>query len=184
MDVVGGARVTVGVVYRVPGHGAVLGCDSRVLAGDGEIITDADEKWLVAGSAIALVAGQSGGLWADLKEATPAGWPALRKAVTDIDAELSHARDYEVLVYDRRADVIWHTDHQGDAIRRGLFASIGCGGGLALGALEASPAPRTLEHAEKIVRRAVKIACRRHSACGGRIRTIIVRGRRGELELR
>lgn len=177
--------MTIGIVYRVPGLGAVLGCDSRITdVNTGLIESDHDEKWLSGSTFVACFAGAIGGLWSDLREQPPRGWPELRRSITDLDATESHDRDYEVLVYDRKSDVIWHTSHQGDALRKGLYGAIGCGGQLALGALDASPAPKTLEAAERLVRRALKIACRRHSACGGRLRLLVVRGRRGAITVR
>jgi 20S proteasome alpha/beta subunit len=176
--------VTVGVVYRVPGQGAVLACDSRITGDNAQILSDQDEKWLVAGSSVACCAGSLGGLWNDLRAQPPRSWPELRRAITDIDAVLSHDRDYEVLAYDRRADSLWHADHSGEALRKGLFATIGCGGTLALGVLEASAAPRTLEAAEKLVRRAVRVACKYNSACGGRTRVLLVQGKRTAISIR
>ena len=119
-----------------------------------------------------------------MREAPPRTWPELRRAITDIDAVLSHDRDYEVLAYDRRGDSLWHADHSGEALRKGLFGTIGCGGALALGVLEASAAPKTLESAERLVRRAVKVACKYNSACGGRVRVLVVRGKRGAISVR
>lgn len=172
--------MTVGVAYRVPGLGAVVGCDSRTLVGDDEILTDQDEKWLIAGSAVACCAGELGGLWFDLRAAPPRNWPELRRACITFGG----TRHADVLVYDRRTDAIWHTDDSGEAVRRGHYAAIGAGGLTALGALDASPAPKTLEAAERLVRRAIKIAYRRHSSCGGRVRILVVHGKRGVISVR
>jgi ATP-dependent protease HslVU (ClpYQ) peptidase subunit len=168
--------VTICIAYRVPGLGAVLGCDSRITdTGTGAICSDTDEKWLASGSVLACYAGAIGGLWLDMRETPPRSWQEFRKAFTDIDATQSHDRDYEALVYDRRGDAIYHTDHQGGASRRGLYWAVGCGGPYALGVLDASAAPRTLEAAERLVRRALRIACKRHSSCGGRLRVLVAR---------
>lgn len=172
--------MTIGVVYRVPGLGAVVGCDGRVTTDDGAILSDCDDKLLAHGSLVSIFAGTYGGLLVDLRVSPPRSWAELRKATIDIDAELSHARSYELLAYDRRTDALWYTDHQGDASRRGLYAAIGCGGAVALGALDALPQARSLELAERAVRRALKIACWRQSACGGRLRVLTV-PRRGKL---
>lgn len=171
--------MTVGIVYRVPGQGAVLGCDSRTCSGDGEIFSDQDEKWAQFGSVVACCAGEVGGLWLDVVASPPAGWAGFRKAFTDPSAD-EQERSFELLAYDRRGDVLWHTDHRGEALKRGLFAAIGCGGPLAQGALDASAPPKTLDAAERLVRRALKIACRRHSSCGGRLRTVVI-PRRGAI---
>jgi len=173
--------MTVGIVYRVPGLGAVLGCDSRVTDEHGEIMTDSDEKWLVAGSAVACCAGALGGLGVDLRATPPRNWPELRKALTMTDA-VDRGLDYEALVYDRRGDALFWSDHQGDALRRGLYATLGSGGATALGALDASAPPKTLEAAERLVRRALRITCKRHSACGGRLRVLVV-PRRGTIRV-
>lgn len=173
MDTPSGAPVTVGIVYRVPGHGAVLGCDSRTCMSDGSIITDHDEKWSIFGTVIACVAGEVGGLWMDLIDTPPTTWPAFRKAFTDPLAD-AQERTFELLAYDRRADVLWHTDHRGEALKRGMYATIGCGGPYAQGVLDASGPPKTLDAAGRLVRRALAITCRRHSACGGRLRTVTI----------
>lgn len=177
--------MTVGVVYRVPGLGAVLGCDSRITDTDSGLIhSDHVEKWLIGGSVVACYAGSVGGLWGEIREAPPRTWVDLRKALVDLDATESHDRDYDALAYDRRTDTLWHTDHQGEALRKGLFGTIGCGGSVALGVLEASAAPRSIEGAERLVRRAVKAACKYNSACGGRVRILVVRGKRGAITVR
>lgn len=176
--------MTVGIVYRVPGQGAVLACDSRVTSDSGAIYTDTDEKWLVGGGYVASCAGGLGGLWYDLREAPPRTWRELRTATVNPEAETKMGLAYELLVYDRKADQLWTADHQGDATRKGLFAAIGCGGTLALGVLEASAQPRTLEAAERLVRRAVKVACKHNSFCGGRVRVLVVKGKRSVITVR
>lgn len=171
--------MTIGIAYRVPGVGAVLAADGRVTTNDGTITSDHDDKTLLSGQVAAVFAGTYGGLVFDLRATPPRNWLELRKAVFDIDAELSHAREYEVLAYDKRADALWYTDHGGDSTRYGLYGAVGCGAPIALGVLDASAQPKTLEAAARLVRRAVKITCRRQSACGGRILVLIVprRGR-------
>lgn len=173
--------MTVGIIYRVPGHGAVIGCDSRLTDESGAISSDHWEKWGIFGSVIACYAGTIGGLWQDLRDKPTKNWPEFRKAITDLDATQAHDRDYEVLVYDRRKDIIWHTGHQGDAVRHGGYAAIGAGGGIALGALDVSSPAKSLDSAERLVRRAVKISCRRHSSCGGRIKTVVVPRKDGKI---
>ena len=176
--------MTVGILYKVSGLGAVLGCDSRVTGGTGQILSDQDEKWLVGGNIVSCCAGSLGGLWHDLRAQPPKTFAEFRLKTTDIDAVSAHDRDYELLVYDRKHDVIWHTDHSGEALKRGVFAAIGCGNAYAIGALSTSEQPKTLEQAEKLVRRALKVACSHHSACGGRLRTIVIEGKRGPVTVR
>lgn len=175
--------MTVGVVIRVPGLGAVLACDSRVSGDSGSIMTDTDQKWGEFGSVVAVCAGALGGLWIDLKDSPPRNWKEFRERITDLDAN-DHDRSYEIMVYDRAKDRVIHTDHQGDALMPGNYGVIGCGGPLALGVLDAVKPPSTLEAAAKLAHRAVKIACRRNAFCGGRVRTILVRGRKGRPEVR
>lgn len=180
-----GGVVTVGVAYRVPGLGAVVACDSRITDTEsGMIYSDHVDKWLIGGSVVACYSGTAGGLWGELREASPRTWADLRKALIDIDATESHDRDYDALAYDRRTDTLWHTDHQGDAVRKGVCGTIGIGGTIALGVLEASPTPKTLEAAERLVRRAIKVACKHNSSCGGRTRVLVVRGKRGAILVR
>lgn len=175
--------MTVGVVIRVPGQGAVLACDGRVTADSGSIFSDTDQKWGEFGSVVATCAGSLGGLWVDLKDSPPRNWKEFRERITDLDAS-DHDRAYEILVYDRVKDRIIHTDHQGDMLSPGSHGVIGCGGPLALGVLDAAKPPATLEGAAKLASRAVKIACKRNAFCGGRVRVVIVRGRKGAIEVR
>lgn len=145
-------------------------------------MSDTDQKWGEFGSVVAVCAGTLGGLWVDLKDAPPRNWTEFRARITDLDAT-KHDREYEIMVYDRARDRIVHTDHQGDALWPGLYGAVGCGGPVALGVLDASKAPATLESAAKLATKAVRIACRRNIYCGGRIRTLIVRGRRAAVQV-
>jgi hypothetical protein len=160
-----------------------LASDGRYTYESGIICSDTVRKWGEFGSVVCLWAGQVGGLWVDLEENPPRNWSSFREAIKDLNAS-EHGRDYEVLVYDRSKDRIVHTDHQGDVVLPGQYATVGCGAPYAVGALAAVKTPATLEAAAKLAIRAVKIACRNHSACGGRIRTVIVRGRKGAIEVR
>lgn len=171
--------MTVGLVVRVPGAGAVLACDSRITTSDGAIVTDTDTKWAALGPLTLCSAGNWGGAWLDLIARGPTTIGALRAAMRE--APHLDADEYEALCYSRQDDSLWHLDQSGDATRLGGYAAIGCGGALALGALDATAAPRTLEAAERLARRAVGIACRRHSACGGRVRVVTIPGKRGPL---
>lgn len=177
--------MTVALVIRVPGQGAVLACDSRVSCdGTGSIYSDTERKWGQFGTVIACYAGTPGALWGELVADPPKRWVDFHKRTTDLDAE-SHKRDYEILAYDRARDRLWHTDHQGWAVAvSGLHAAIGCGGPLALGVMDGAKAPTSLEQAAQLAARAIKLTCRRNVFCGGRVRVVVVRGRRAPLETR
>jgi hypothetical protein len=178
-----GALVTVGVMLRVPGHGAVLACDSRTACmSTGMIYSDTDQKWGDFGGLVAVCAGALGGLWLDLRSDPPRNVRELRKKITNIEAA-DNERNYEVLAFDRASDSIHHLDESGDATAFDRHATIGCGGPIALGVLDAARAPQTLDAAAKLARRAVAIACRRNVFCGGRIRTVVV-PRRGNVSIR
>jgi 20S proteasome alpha/beta subunit len=166
--------VTVGVAIRVPGHGVVLACDSRISDDTtGKIYSDSDHKWGVFGSVVGIYAGAMGGFWNQMRTNPPKTWDELHARVTDLDAK-EHDRDYEVMVYDRVQDRLIHTDHQGDAIPVGNHGTIGCGGPIALGVLDATKPPPTLEQAEKLATKAIRIAIKRNAYCGGRVRLMTV----------
>jgi 20S proteasome alpha/beta subunit len=176
--------VTVGIVYRLPGHGAVLACDGRVTNDNGGILTDQDEKWIICGSIVAVCAGNLGGLWIDLKDNVPKNWKEFRARITDKDAQHKGV-DYEIMAYDRVADRIVHTDHHGDALLQKTFATVGCGGPVAAGALDASPAPRSLEAAARACESAARHAIKRNAFCGGRVRVLTVpSNRRAQVSVR
>lgn len=169
--------MTVGVAYRVPGHGAVLCCDGRICDPDtGAVHTERAEKWMVGGSVVAMYAGEIGWAWLGLRDNPPKTWRELCERLEELrDREL----DYSILAYDRTKDRLVHTDSADGAALPGLYGAVGCGGSVALGALDASPAPTSLTAAAKLVARAVRIACRRNAMCGGRVRTLVIPGRRG-----
>lgn len=176
--------MTVGIAIRVPGQGAVLACDSRIIELESlNIYTDSEQKFGVFGSCVALYAGSLGGLWVDLREDPPRNWSELRKKITDLEAA-DHDRSYDVLVYDRTKDRLLCSSHQGDGFQIGLYSGIGCGAAVALGVLDATRALGSLEAAAKAAHRAVKAACKRNAACGGKIRTLIVHGRKGPIDVR
>lgn len=175
--------MTVGVGIRVPGQGAVLACDSRITdPASGEIFTDAEHKWGVFGSAPAVYAGVVGDLWDELRRSPPRNISELRERIRDLQAQ-EHGRDYGILCYDRAKDRLLGLSHQGEATQMGVHYTIGCGGALALGVLDAAKAPTSLEAAAKLATRAVKITCRRNAFCGGRIRVLIA-PRRGRIVVR
>lgn len=170
--------MTVGVVLRVPGEGAVIATDGRFADPEtGAIYSDTDQKWGEFGSVVACYAGEGGPWWLNLRAVPPLTWRAFEKRISRAKAE------FEILVYDRKRDRIWHTDHKGDALQVGNHATIGCGGPIALGLLDGARAPQSLDAAAKLARRAVAIACRRNVFCGGRIRTVVV-PRRGNVSIR
>ena len=176
--------MTVCAVIRVPGQGAVLVSDGRYSGPEsGEIFSDTFKKWCVFGSVAAVFAGHVGGLMLDLEEKPPRNWAELRERIKDLEAS-DQDREYDVLLYDRTKDRIIHSGNAGDAALPGNHGVIGCGGSIALGVLDAAKAPTTLEAAAKLAFKAVKIACKRNVFCGGRIRTVIVRGRKGSAEVR
>lgn len=164
--------MTVGVAYRVPGLGAVLISDGRVTH-DSEIVTDSERKYVICGATACLVSGTVGQVWRQLQDRPPKSFAAFR-------AELAGSSDdTDWLAYDRRSDQLWSGD-----VRLGhAFATLGSGGSLALGALEALPVARTLEDAEKRASEAVRVACKRNVTCGGRLRVLVV-PRRGAIVVR
>lgn len=177
--------MTVGLVVRVPNRGAVLSCDSRISCeSSGLIYSDAEQKWAEFGSVVACFAGTPGGLWGELRADPPKRWADFLRRSTDVDAA-DHGRDYEILAYDRTKGRILHTDEKGWAIPiAGLHAAIGCGGAFALGVLDSAKAPETLEEAALLAERAIRAACRRNVFCGGRVRVVVIPGRRGALDVR
>jgi len=175
--------MTVGIAIRVPGAGAVLACDSRISGDGGHIFTDLEEKWLVAGTATAVYAGCVGGMWHKLRDAPPRNWTDLRAAIECPDAA-SRGLDYELLVYDRTQDRILWTGQHGEATVVRTHAACGAGGAYAYGVLDAAKPPTTLDAAVALARRTIKIVCRRNMTCGGRIRILVVRGKRTPVEIR
>lgn len=154
--------MTVGVVYRVSG-GAVLVSDGRVTHG-GEVVSDTAQKCFLCGPVGVIVAGEIGPLWRRLQERPPRTFKAFREAV---DAE---SLSVEWLAYDPRSRSIWLSDVRISA----QFAALGSGSSLALGALEVLPAPTSLVEAKRTAEKAVRAACRRHTECGGKIRSLMV----------
>jgi 20S proteasome alpha/beta subunit len=156
--------MTVGVIYRVA-EGAVLVSDGRITH-DGEIASESARKCFMCGlSTAVIVAGDIGPLWRRLQERPPKTFRAFRDAV-DADTD-----DTDWLAYDRRSGRMWLSD-----VRITIpFAAVGSGATLATGALEALPVAKTIEAAEAAAVKAVRVACRRHALCGGRLRTLVVR---------
>lgn len=155
--------MTVGVAYRVPPHGAVLVADGRVTH-SGYVVASDTRKLVSCGATFVIVAGEVGATWRRLQETPPRSFAAFRRAMDGTKEET------DWLAYDRTNDRLW----SGDVRLSGLFAAVGSGDALALGALEALPLARTLEDATAAARRAVQIACKHNVECGGRIRILIV----------
>jgi hypothetical protein len=174
--------MTIGVVVRVPGLGAVVGCDSRITDSDtGAILSDIEEKWNVFGTCVCVYAGSVGGLWSRTIESNPRTWGDVRKGLI---APLAEDLSFEYLAYDRTRDTLWYADHTGAAFRKGSNGVIGSGGPYAQGVLDASTPPKTLEMAERLVKRAINCAIKRQSSCGGRVKLLILAGRRSPYLLR
>ena len=171
--------MTVVAGYLVPG-GAVLACDSRVLAGD-QIASDSCDKFVIAGSAVCLVSGQDGALMEAIGQAK--NFEGVRMLATEYQQGNS-GLNWNLLCYDRRTEQLLDFDSDGCTLTVGPWATRGAGGPYAAGALSASSVPRTLEAAEKLVRKACSIAIKHSAACGGRIRVLTVRGKRTAVEVR
>lgn len=164
--------MTVGVAYRVPGLGAVLVSDGRVTE-SGALVSDSERKYIVCGATAVLVAGVVGQVWRQLQEKPPRNFGAFRETVSGLEDET------DWIAYDRRSDQLW----LGDARLHRLFGTLGTGAGIALGALDVLPAPKTLEDAERAAIRAVAAAVRHNVLCGGRVRVLRV-PRRGPITAR
>lgn len=156
----------------MPSKGAILISDGRVTF-DGEIVSEHERKFVIAGTTACIVSGEIGQIWRQLQEKPPRSFAAFRATLATSED------DTDWLAYDRRSDRLW----SGDVRLVQPFAALGSGSSLALGALEAQPVAKTLAEAEKAALRAVKVACRRHALCGGRIRVLLV-PKRGPMVLR
>jgi 20S proteasome alpha/beta subunit len=170
--------VTVIVGYTVPGEGAVLACDSRVTAGYG-ILSDSCDKFVVAGSAVCLVSGHDGSLIDHICHARNI------EGVRMIAAEFMEGKNlsWDLLCYDRRSEQLVMVDSHGSSILVGPYHASGCGGDYAMGVFSSSPTPRTLERAQKLVKKACAVAIKHSAACGGKIRILTVRGKRAAVEI-
>lgn len=166
--------MTVGLAVRIPGQGAVLACDGRITDDStGHVLSDAERKFIVVGNTVVLVAGNLGPKWTFLQAEPPKTYAALREAIAEGDS------DVEWLTYDRRADRLLYTNN----VTNRLVAGIGGGSPFGIGALEAGSQPKTLAEAQTRIERAVGIAIRWNSSCGGRVRIITV-PKRGKIVVR
>lgn len=172
--------MTIGLGIKVPGQGCVLACDSRVLCGN-DIVTDTCDKFVLAGSAVAVVAGHDGALMDHLQ---------LCKSFDELyNTALEYTQDkplnWDLLIFDRKTDQLVFLDNHGSLLRVGNGYAIGCGSGFAMGVLDALPKISTLEAAKKAADKAVRCAIRRNAACGGRVRLLVVpAGRKAPVQVR
>ena len=158
------SNVTICLAYRVPGEGAVLACDGRIVdAATNAIISDADKKYVVCGPTVVMIAGTFGKLFHKIAASPPKSFSGVRSA---IDEHMDD--DTEWLAYDKRTDRLYLDD----IVLGRPIAGIGAGSPFGLGALEALPLARSLEAAYKAVSIAMSIACRRNASCGGRVRLL------------
>lgn len=139
----------------------------------GDVLSDHEEKWVVCGQVVALYAGTVGDLWDELRETPTKNWKDFRAKVKNLHAA-EQERDYEILAYDRRKDRLLLSGPQGDSFVVRTTGSIGAGGAYAVGYLDGMDTPSTLVAAVKLVETAVRIAIKRNSSCGGRIRVLTV----------
>lgn len=143
-----------------------MACDGRIVDADSNtILSDGDKKYVICGSAVALVAGTFGRLFHQIAASPPKNYAAFRTMITE------HMTDQtEWLIWDRRTERLY----VGDVPVPRPIAGIGAGAAFGLGALEALPLAKSLDAAYKAVSIAMNIACRRNASCGGRIRIITV----------
>lgn len=171
--------MTVCCAIVVPGQGAVLGCDSRVSnVATADILSDACEKFIVAGSVTALISGDIGLLDHIVAARNIEGLRMLAAEYSD-----GRGLSWDLLTYCRKSERLVYLDQAGVAQPLGEFYATGSGAGYALGCLSSSPRPKDLIQAQKLVRKAVRIAIKHNAACGGRIRVLTVRGKRSPVEI-
>jgi ATP-dependent protease HslVU (ClpYQ) peptidase subunit len=165
--------MTVGLAVRIPGHGAVLACDGRItVESTGQILSDTEKKFAICGSIAVLVAGNLGPQWTLLQAQPPKSYAALRDVIATGDS------DVEWMAYDRKTDKLMYADN----ITNRLVAGVGSGSPFGIGALEAGSQPKTLPEARERIERAIGIAIRWNSSCGGRVRVITV-PKRGKIQV-
>lgn len=173
-----GALVTVIAVYRIPGEGAVLCADGRVTSGS-SIITDTCDKWQVCGSVVLGIYGADGGLPQALEPAK--NWAEVMKRATEYTT--GKPLDWGLLAYDRRADRVVLGDSAGGEYSTLNIFAVGAGGDYAQGWLDGQKKAKSLNEAARLCKQALKAVFRRDASCGGRIKTLIVRGKRGAVQL-
>lgn len=164
--------MTVLAAVRVPGRGAVLVADSRVTGGT-DIITDTCQKIVRCGSAGLAISGCDGNLLGAV--ANTRTWAELVQAAFKYASEHT-TLDWSGIGYDAVSDRLWFIDSDEHLIDAGTTAVGGSGGRVARGWLDAYESePKTLEGAKAWVVGACRAAIRRDSACGGRVRSLVLR---------
>ena len=167
--------MTVGLGIVVRDKGCVLACDSRVMAGY-SIVSDDCEKFVLCGSAVALVSGNDGGLVDAIKGSRNLVQLHKRALTYTVDTNLT----WDLLIWDRTTSRLYLLDQAGSFLPLGATAAIGRGGEMAQGFLDAfAKAPVSLVEASARAQAGVVATCRRNAACGGLVRVIVVpqRGR-------
>lgn len=169
----------------MPGEGAVLFSDGRVTEGL-RIVTDTCEKYAVLGSCVALVFGTDGRVLQDLGDAGARSYDDVVKYVNDrAERHIGvQVPTWGLLVYERRNGVLYGIDSDTTEIVYTQSATGGCGGDLALGALSVLTRPKTLDDAVRVGQKAVRAAIRGNAGCGGRVNTLVVKGKRKAIEFR
>lgn len=152
--------------------------DGRVTQGS-SIITDTCDKWQVCGSVVLGIYGSDGGLPQALEPAK--NWVEVMKRAAEYSA--GKPLDWGLLAYDRRADRIVLGDCAGGEYSTLNVFAVGAGGDYAQGWLDGQKKARNLDEAARLCKQAQKAVFRRDASCGGRIKTLIVRGRRGAVQL-
>jgi hypothetical protein len=171
------ARMTVGMIIRLPGGKAVLGCDGRLTDVDtSAIITDTLPKYLHGGTQraplLACYAGGAGGVWSDLRNTPPR---SIAELVRRTELSDPRGREFEWLAY--QGGATWYGGTDGVCIEVATMYTIGSGGVLARGALLVSKWTDA-QSAGRAVERALKLACRFDSSCGGRLSIWCADGRK------
>jgi 20S proteasome alpha/beta subunit len=160
--------MTVLIAIHLPGQGCVMASDGRLTGPSYEIASDTAEKVFRHGNLLLGVAGD---------------WEAMTR-IRDTDPsvdELANMRrtglSYELFVYDRSDDLLWYFDSDGSQEHEDeiLFGGNGCS--FAAGALDSFSPPGTLSEARSQALGAVRVSCKRHTQCGGRVRALTVRCR-------
>ena len=161
--------MTIGVAISLGSEGAVLACDSRITEGS-SIFVDDCQKWLVTGSVVSVVAGKDGGLMDAIRGVK--NFQELHTAAMDY----THGRDLNwcLLSYDRPSSQLVYLDSDGLLQPLGRQGAIGCGSATAKGVLAVSKAPRSLEQAAKVARKACEVTCQHDVLCGGKINVVVV----------
>jgi ATP-dependent protease HslVU (ClpYQ) peptidase subunit len=162
--------MTVGIVIRVPGHGAVIGSDSRVTSGHDKV-TDDCVKHIICGSVVVTVAGQDGALFELLRSAKT--WRSVMERGATYNT-LKPSQEWALLGYDRKTNRCLSFDSDLCQLDVGNLYAHGSGASYAMGAAAVCPRPRDLAAARRTVRRACAAAVRFNLGCGGKIRTVTI----------